>query len=439
MRRSRGDSSEPMPRLENIKIPGESNETPMQCKLCFREVILICAKKSKVADAQIRLAPQNFRTSNIQHQRCPESPVGAYDYSPRSRERRRTAADQLSSSPIPPGMKKRRIASSTLRRLRAKAMLFEIGHAPPSTDRAREPRNARALEETGGAPRGRGRSPRVVGDSLNVQGESEADLSRGTSPSGENGELEIEEDEQRGASNAPCPCRECGTKSRCKNRYDGLSTKCCTRCAKTHDPEWYGAYAKAHVCKYDQSSLCGTWGSLVNNGYCARCFAHLWPEDRRSRFVRSKEGAVTDFLASAFPELSWSLNKRIAGGCSRRRPDAFVHLGSHAMTIEVDEFEHVGGAYSCVCERKKMMEHFLDAGGVPHVFVRFNPDAYTDASAEKIPSCWGKTPKTGEPRVAPRQKRQWDERLEKLRLTVAHFLAYSPDREVELVQLFYSK
>ena len=45
-----------MPRLENIKLPGESNETPMQCKLCFHEVILICAKKSKVADAQIRRA-----------------------------------------------------------------------------------------------------------------------------------------------------------------------------------------------------------------------------------------------------------------------------------------------------------------------------------------------------------------------------------------------
>jgi len=39
---------------------------------------------------------------------------------------------------------------------------------------------------------------------------------------------------------------------------------------------------------------------------------------------------------------------------------------------------------------------------VPHVFIRFNPDAYTDSNGIKHKSCWGKTPKTYEPRVAPK-------------------------------------
>ena len=85
-----------------------------------------------------------------------------------------------------------------------------------------------------------------------------------------------------------------------------------------------------------------------------------------------------------------------------------------------------------------MMEHFRDAGGVPHVFIRLNPDAYVDRDGVKRPSCWNKTPKTQEPRVAPRQQKAWTERLETLRATVARHLASVPRREVELELLYYS-
>jgi len=83
-----------------------------------------------------------------------------------------------------------------------------------------------------------------------------------------------------------------------------------------------------------------------------------------------------------------------------------------------------------------MMEHFQDAGSVPHVFIRFNPDAYT-IEGRKVPSCWGKTPKTQEPRIAPKQADQWTARLEKLAQVVQEFVANKPEREMTVIELFY--
>ena len=83
------------------------------------------------------------------------------------------------------------------------------------------------------------------------------------------------------------------------------------------------------------------------------------------------------------------------------------------------------------------MEHFEDAGRVPHLFVRFNPDGYLGTDGVKVPSCWGKTPKTQEPRVAPKQSIRWAERLEKLAQIIRNFTEHLPEREVSVIELFY--
>ena len=233
-------------------------------------------------------------------------------------------------------------------------------------------------------------------------------------------------------------CEKCKEQKRAENVYNGRSTRCCVSCAKTHDHEWYKAWSVSQLCKHHAVSGCGMFGKSTNKGYCIRCLTFLFPEDKRARFYRSKELAVGHFIRDCFPDVDWSFDKRIEGGCSRRRPDIFLHLGSHALTIEIDEFEHQAESYSCVCERRKMMEHFEDAGNVPHVFIRFNPDSYMDHVGTKHPGCWGKTPTTGEPRVAPRQVKQWEARLEKLQDIVAHWIAHVPDKEIEAMELFYS-
>jgi len=233
-------------------------------------------------------------------------------------------------------------------------------------------------------------------------------------------------------------CEQCKKQQRIVALFDGHATRYCKTCAKTHDPNWYAAYLASKRCKFNGTSSCGKYALAKYDGYCATCFTHLFPDDRRACFRRYKELAVSRFLSEHFPNLSWTFDKRIFGGCSLRRPDHFVHLGSHAITVETDEYEHASPAYSCLCEDRKMMEHFQDAHNVPHVFIRFNPDAYVTWEGKSVPGCWGRTPQTHEPRVAPRQREQWQRRLQKLKDTIDEFAHNPPLREVEIVQLFFS-
>jgi uncharacterized protein (DUF1330 family) len=209
----------------------------------------------------------------------------------------------------------------------------------------------------------------------------------------------------------------------------------CVSHSQELDAEGYATYRARRKCKHDAISRCGTTANRDLDGFCSNCFGQLFPADARVRYLRYKESAVVRFVSETFPSVAWRFNRQIPGGDSRRRPDAFTHLGTHALTIEVDEFAH--SERECVCEHRKMMEHFVDAKDVPHVFIRFNPDGYTDHGGISVASCWGKTPKTREPRIAPKQKHQWALRLEKLRVTVEHYLQSVPDKEMSLVELFY--
>ena len=65
-------------------------------------------------------------------------------------------------------------------------------------------------------------------------------------------------------------------------------------------------------------------------------------------------------------------DKKIEGGCSRRRPDLFIDLGTHCIIIEVDENQH----RQYECEEKRMIDLYEDIGFRKVVFLRFNPDSY---------------------------------------------------------------
>ncbi len=90
----------------------------------------------------------------------------------------------------------------------------------------------------------------------------------------------------------------------------------------------------------------------------------------------------------AFPKLSWICDKKVADGCSLRRPDLTLDLGSHVLFIEVEENGH---DFGYTCTSKRLCELFKDVGERNCHFLRFNPDGYTDASGKKVPSCWKKT------------------------------------------------
>jgi hypothetical protein len=114
-------------------------------------------------------------------------------------------------------------------------------------------------------------------------------------------------------------------------------------------------------------------------GYCTRCFIYIFPEERISKIYKIKEQHVVDFIKDNFTN-AFTFDKTV-GGCSKRRPDAYIDLYIHVLIIECDENQHKN--YSC--ENKRIMELFVDFASRPIVFIRFNPDSYT-IGIKKIPS-----------------------------------------------------
>jgi hypothetical protein len=114
------------------------------------------------------------------------------------------------------------------------------------------------------------------------------------------------------------------------------------------------------------------------NPYCFRCYCVLNPDAVIPRKYKLKEHHVVDKLKENFEEkFTMRFDKIVEGGCSRRRPDVAIDFGSHCLMIEIDENKHTN--YSC--EEKRMVELYEDVGFRKIVFLRFNPDRYTDGSA----------------------------------------------------------
>ncbi len=67
-------------------------------------------------------------------------------------------------------------------------------------------------------------------------------------------------------------------------------------------------------------------------------------------------------------------NRVPAGSCLKYRPDFVVDYGYLILIIEVDEDQH--RTYPCECEQMRMFNIAQDFGGIPVVFIRYNPDKY---------------------------------------------------------------
>jgi hypothetical protein len=167
-------------------------------------------------------------------------------------------------------------------------------------------------------------------------------------------------------------------------------------------------------------------------GYCCRCFVNLFPNEPNTRNYKIKENHVTDFIKAVFPDENILFDKAVSGGISNRRPDIFIDKETHILVIECDENQH----QSTTCENKRMMEIFKDAKNREIVFIRFNPDSYTEDS-KKIPSCFKILKQSGIQVI--RDEKAWNSRLNKLKETIQSFLTEIPCKEVTIIHLFYDK
>ena len=187
------------------------------------------------------------------------------------------------------------------------------------------------------------------------------------------------------------------------------------------------------------SSLCkSSWcETRVNNkkydGYCMPCFINN-PENAGkvpTRNYKTKEVATVDYIKEIYPDFDWVADKRVQDGCSARRPDLLLDLGSHIIIMEVDENKHIG--YECSCENKRLMQLSQDLHHRPIVFIRFNPDSYEGADGKRVTSCW----KLSKGVCVVAKKKEWIHRLETLKQTITYWIETPTDKMVEIVELFY--
>jgi hypothetical protein len=182
--------------------------------------------------------------------------------------------------------------------------------------------------------------------------------------------------------------------------------------------------------------MCETGVGKKYEGHCLRCFIHLYPDKPNARNYKTKECTVVDIVLAAFPNFTWVADKKVIDGCSRRRPDLFLDMGSHVIIVEVDENQHT--EYDCSCENKRLMEISQDVEHRPIIFIRFNPDDYTDQSGTKIKSCFA-ADKSGIYKVAKSKVGDWTIRTNALLQQIAYWSETPTTKTVEVVQLFYDE
>ena len=213
-------------------------------------------------------------------------------------------------------------------------------------------------------------------------------------------------------------CKECGGSEICKHRKYKSTCKECGGSA---------------LCK---TSFCETRGIPKYNGYCLPCCIQLFPEIEVSRNYKTKEKDVSDRVDYRFPKsnFTWIDDKIIKDGCSLRRPDKLLDMGSHIIIIETDENKH--SDYDCSCEHKRIMEISKDLHHRPIVFIRFNPDDYINEDGILIKSCW-KLNKKGVLQIADNKKKEWEERIECLIQQIQYWIDNPTEKTIEVIELFY--
>jgi len=228
-------------------------------------------------------------------------------------------------------------------------------------------------------------------------------------------------------------CKECKGASICEHNRQKSSCKECkgtSVCEHNRQKSTCKDCGGSALCR---SIWCHTTGNRKYDGYCVPCFVNDPNniDNPKMRNHKTKEKDVCDYIVQHYPEFNWVADRKIQDGCSRRRPDLLLELGSHIIIVEIDENKHSG--YDCSCENKRLMEISKDLQHRPIIFIRFNPDSYS-LDGKTIKSCW-KLNKCGT--IVISKRIEWQERLSTLMREIKYWIDNPTDKTVEIVELFY--
>src|SRR5215217_6178751 len=149
---------------------------------------------------------------------------------------------------------------------------------------------------------------------------------------------------------------------------------------------------------------------------CATCDPEV---EKRVRLAKQKE--IKDvFDASGLRYISYD---RVIdnGWLGKERPDFLFDTETHFVIVEVDEEQHRNAACYCVGEQTRMVNISQILNGKtkqpkPVVFIRYNPDSYKPEKGRQVSN---------------------NNRKEKLKEWVAHFLKNKPIVFCSVIQLFF--
>jgi hypothetical protein len=200
-----------------------------------------------------------------------------------------------------------------------------------------------------------------------------------------------------------------------------------------------GLYCNSHklnnmidvVNKQLYCKICNLTRSEKKNKYlCSSCFYYTYPNHIKTRNHKTKENQIISDLNKEFNNIIIQ-DKIISGSCSKRRPDGLIKLNDYNIIIEIDENQH----NNYECENKRLMEIFKDLGNSPLTIIRFNPDAYK-LDNKIIKSTFGITKSDGILKII--NQNEYNNRLNKLIETIKENLNIIPDKEVNILNLFYN-
>jgi hypothetical protein len=186
------------------------------------------------------------------------------------------------------------------------------------------------------------------------------------------------------------------------------------------------------LCK---SEWCFTVKNLRYEGYCLRCYLYLFPDTKLPRNYKTKENTVVNEIKHTFPDKTWIFDKKINYGCSLRRPDVFLDLGSHVLIVEIDEYQH--HEISRICENKRIMELSKDVHHRPIIFIRFNPDSYTKSDGTMVKSPWHYN-KHGYMTIRDCHKNEWQYRIQILLERIRYWIEHTNTQTIQKEELFYN-
>ena len=229
-------------------------------------------------------------------------------------------------------------------------------------------------------------------------------------------------------------CAICGGASICEH---GINKRVCKVCQGSHFCIHKKRKNRCKICggsELCKSTFCLTTANKYYNGYCLRCTIFLFPHIKTRKNMESKEGNVVQNIKNRFTDITIILDSVVEDGCSKKRPDICIDLGSHVIIVEVDENQHQN--YSC--ENKRIMLLSEDFGFRKVVFIRFNPDSYIDKNGVLIESCWRRSKKIGAWKVDNNKYREWYNRIEDLLDTIQQWIDNEPEKMVTIIKKYYS-